>query len=475
MKLINKIRNLFLDWPLFYCSLICILGFIISTTTEKNVLPIYFLLICIFSAFALLTRNNQLMIFGITFFAILILADIFTQIKTPDLNHESETFIAIESQVVSIPKKTKGGYSAVVMNDSKLGKKRYRIFYKNLNLDYGSLIKVSGESPGYNNNFPTREYLLVNHIDRVIFANKIEVLGTQKSNKNMVLHLYDLRSSVIELSEKIFLPDSAGIINAMIFGDTKLIDADTENIFLRTGTTHLLVVSGANVLLIAWIVKNLFISFGIKIARILSLLTIIAFIIFTGAEPSIIRAGLIFILITFAETIGRKPHYPTLLAFTALIMAISNPWILIYNISFQLSFGAVIGLILFEKKIKSLLSVSLFKETLAPTLATSIFTIPLILLYFGQLSVIFVIANILVLPLVPLITILGIMALTLSFLPALAWTVSGLVVILLKILSVISLSKLSLITFDNKILAFTIMMVALTPIMISLSRHQIKK
>lgn len=459
--MITKIIKFIKDWPLLFIATSFLVGFSLTTYFEQNLVDCFLIILIISSFLGFFKDFKRISLILVSFVAIFLTASLITNIKTYTISETETKLEGIEGVTISQPKKTKNGYSVNFNINLEGNTIKAKAFYRDTDLKYGDKVKISGKTQPPNNEFPNKKYIYSNQVAVVVYAQKIEKTGYSKNTNFLVKNLYTLRSKIVEWSARIFPYRSAGIINAMIFGDTTLIGTETEEIFLKTGTTHLLVVSGANVLMIAWILKALLNPFGANFARIINILIILSFIIFTGAEPSIVRAGLIFILITFAEILGRKPHYPTLLATIACTMAIFNPWIILYNVTFQLSFGAVLGLTVFSKKIESFIRIPILKETLAPTIAASIFTLPLIIFHFSQLSTVFLVANILAVPLVPFITVAGLTAMTIPFLPAIAAIADGIVLILIKTLTPLAELKFSLILFQNELLAFAITCFAL--------------
>jgi len=155
-------------------------------------------------------------------------------------------------------------------------------------------------------------------------------------------------------------------------------------------------------------------------AWIIIIPSIIAFVILTGAESSIVRAGIMGIVAALATESGRVSDVKRLLVITAVLMLAYNPYLLVFDIGFQLSFAATIGLVYLPKLIPKLdffnkpgLS-GLFDIT-TTTLAAQIAVAPLLLYHFGQISLISPIANSLILPIVPFLMALGFITVILSF------------------------------------------------------------
>ncbi len=201
--------------------------------------------------------------------------------------------------------------------------------------------------------------------------------------------------------------------------------------FNRTGVTHILAISGYNISLIATVIMGLCIRLWIprKQAFWLVTLGLIIFVFFAGAGASVIRAGIMGFLVILARQLGRMSRVGNALALSAALMTLHNPFILLWDVGFQLSFIATLGLVylapLFETLLESLPTFLNVKQMLAQTFSAIIATLPLMLYQFGRLSLIAPIVNILVLPAVPIIMAFGFFTLLFSFVPwmsqLLAW------------------------------------------------------
>ncbi len=239
-----------------------------------------------------------------------------------------------------------------------------------------------------------------------------------------------------------YLPEPhASLLNGILFG----VFLKTSKVFYEqlkmAGLLHIVVLSGMNITFLSAVVTNITSFLSRRISILITILTIILFIIFVGAEAPIIRAGFMSILTSVAILLGRKNFALLSLFLSAIFIAIFWPhWL--KTVSFQLSYGATLGLIIFgevknttprlKKKIhnqpinlllKALLE-SFWKE-FKPSIAAQIFTAPIIFFYFKQFSLIAPIANILVsFTIVPLMVfgfltaILGKINYVLGFFPA---------------------------------------------------------
>lgn len=199
-----------------------------------------------------------------------------------------------------------------------------------------------------------------------------------------------------------YLPEPhASLLNGMLFG-IPLKGYKIFNQQLKTvGLIHIVVLSGSNITLLTAIITQLTIRFGRKISIFLSIGTIIAFIQFVGPQPPIVRAGCMGVLSLLAILYGRKTITVWLMLLSALFIWIFWPqWIT--GISFQLSYAATLGLVLFSRKLDGLIKKNdnnlgaYIKDELKTSLSAQIFTVPLIFFYFREISFISPVSNVLI-------------------------------------------------------------------------------
>ncbi|MCX7881512.1 MAG: ComEC/Rec2 family competence protein [Patescibacteria group bacterium] len=230
-----------------------------------------------------------------------------------------------------------------------------------------------------------------------------------------------------------YLPEPhASLLNGIIFG----INLKTSKLFYQqlkmVGLLHIVVLSGINITLLMVVIDSVFTHFfSRKISCLITILTIVFFVIFVGAQAPIIRAAFMGILTLVANLLKRK-DYPLWGLFLSLIfVSVFWPhWL--KTVSLQLSYGATLGLILFGQT-KNLKTKNPFKlfflhfvwKELKSSLAAQIFTAPLIFFYFRQISLIAPLSNILVAGIIPPLMIfgfitafLGKISLALGFIPA---------------------------------------------------------
>lgn len=216
-----------------------------------------------------------------------------------------------------------------------------------------------------------------------------------------------------------YLPEpQASLLNGIIFGVPLKTTKHFYNELKAVGLLHLVVLSGSNITLLADFVAISTIRFGRYISTLIAILTIIIFVIFVGPQAPIVRAAIMGILTLVAIIYGRETIALYSLFLSGLFIGIFWPhWI--KTVSFQLSFGATLGLILFANKLggrhkreKDGLHkfISYIREELAITISAQIFTAPIIFIYFNQLSLVSPAANIAVAWTVAPLMVLGFLA-----------------------------------------------------------------
>jgi len=218
--------------------------------------------------------------------------------------------------------------------------------------------------------------------------------------------LFELKDFLLSKIEKSIPEPESSLASGLLLGAKKSIGEDLRNDFIRTGTIHIVALSGYNVTIVA---ENIMRVFGRILARtastMLGIFSIILFAIMTGAGATVVRASVMAIIALIARVTGRVSDIGRALVIAGTAMIIWNPWILIFDISFQLSFIATVGLIYLTPKIKHwfyfLPKTFGIQELVSATVATNIFVLPFILYKMGILSIVALPANILVLPFIP--------------------------------------------------------------------------
>lgn len=214
----------------------------------------------------------------------------------------------------------------------------------------------------------------------------------------------------------------ASLLNGILVGNTDGMPDVEQRAFQATGTTHIVALSGFNVtIIITVVIAWLQVVVGRRWAWLPAVGLVTVFIIMSGASSSVVRAGCMTVIVHIALHLGRPIRAWRVIAYAAMIMIIVNPLVVIYDLGFQLSFLATIGLMGLSKPLTTILQRWLrgggLTENLGTTLAAMIATEPLLLWRFGRLSLVAPIINVVVLPFIPIAMATGALSLL-----GLAWS-----------------------------------------------------
>ncbi len=218
----------------------------------------------------------------------------------------------------------------------------------------------------------------------------------------------------------------AGLLEGLIIGGDDKLSKEVQGNFSRSGMTHIVAVSGYNITIVAQYLMLLGIFLGLwrRQAFWFAVLGIWIFILMTGFPSSAIRAGVMGTLLLYAMKNGRLANAGNAILFSAAVMLLWNPLLLRYDVGFQLSFLATIGIVYCypllenysrEKLQKLPAIISFLAEILFLSLSAQIFVLPIILFNFQKLSIVSPLANILILPILPITMLLGFSAVASSF------------------------------------------------------------
>jgi len=205
-------------------------------------------------------------------------------------------------------------------------------------------------------------------------------------------------------------------------GQKSALPDDLSDSLKIAGLTHIVVASGYNLTILVRMARRLFIRFSKYLAAVSSGVMITMFMAITGLSPSMTRAGLVSGLSLLAWYYGHRFHPLILLPFAAAITVAIQPSYVWGDLGWQLSFAAFAGVMIVAPLIQSYFfgqkEPGVFRQILGETIAAHIVTVPIIAIGFGVISNVAVIANVLVVPLVPL-------AMLLTFISGI-WTITGL-------------------------------------------------
>lgn len=218
--------------------------------------------------------------------------------------------------------------------------------------------------------------------------------------------LFALKESFVSTVAQRIPEPEASLGNGILLGAKQSLGSDLLRQFRETGVAHIVVLSGYNIAIIAGMVAyaTRFLPFAARIA--ISALAVVLFSMMVGGGATVVRAAIMILVVVGARAVGREASALRALALAGGIMVAQNPLILLHDISFQLSFTATLALVVFAPVIERyflFIRRTLVREVVVATIAAQIFVLPLILYYMGNISLVGVITNLFIVPIVPLV------------------------------------------------------------------------
>ena len=269
---------------------------------------------------------------------------------------------------------------------------------------------------GYNNpgRMDTVRTMFSQGIRSQLSARKHSLHINQQDNDWLLRFAGNIRNGYRKQMEEAMPKTDAAAIFAMLFGGYDGIRPELLESFTATGIVHILSVSGSHITLLAATAGLLgrMLCLPQRLTIIMAVVTIVAYGILAGGVPPVIRSAIMGILTLLATSFQRERDAGYILSLTALCMLLYNPYLL-YDISFQLSFGATAGLIYIAPEVKRILAMHIPEYVaagLGVTVGAQLSVLPLIAWYFNVISLSSLLANIVVVPFVEWLIVLGLFA-----------------------------------------------------------------
>lgn len=352
---------------------------------------------------------------------------------------------------------------------------------------YGTQIQIIGnlETPGEGATFDYKSYLARQGIHSQMSWPQLRVLAKDRGSF-LYQTIFSFKAEA-EQTIRQLLPDPQGaLLTGILLGNDQGLSPELADQFRITGMTHIIAISGFNIAILVGSVVSLGRPlFGSRRASVLALVVVSLYTLLVGADAAVVRAAVMGSLFIFSRRMmGRPTFAPASLFVAALIMTLLNPFIL-WDIGFQLSFAATLGLMLYadpmsrwtEARLLGLFGqettrrlMGLLSEAVLVTLAAQVLTLPLIVGYFQQLSFVSLLANLFILPAQAGVMIWGALA-TLAGLvvPALgqvlawiAWLFLSYTIVLVRFFSSIPGAAVSVNVPPGAIVALFILIIVIT-------------
>lgn len=336
-------------------------------------------------------------------------------------NHEP-VLVCLQEDVVAKPKSYKAQASIVALYKNQIWqsvKGNVLLYFKKdslpLNLKYGCHIVIdkkllpivnSGNPGGFN----YAQYCsFQGNYHQVFLKDGDYTVQPFSATNSTTAFLNNLRTNILSTLKKyIPNPQELAIAEALLIGYREDLDRDLVRAYSNIGIVHIIAISGLHLGMIYSLLLFAFKPFGkVKYMPFIKPIFIIAILwIFSGIagmQPSIVRSAIMFSCMAIGESLGKKANMYNSLALSAFIILLVNPFAL-WDVGFQLSYAAVLSIVVFSSYIKKWVY---FKNKIlqnivtlnAITLSAQILTLPIVLYHFHQFPVLFLITNLVAVPL----------------------------------------------------------------------------
>lgn len=287
-------------------------------------------------------------------------------------------------------------------------KNNYDIF------QYGDVVKFSGKlklpqgrrNPG---GMDYKAYLMHKGVYCSVFTRQIYKIGVFNSNP-LLKAAFFLRQRLTGFYDKVLNPDISALLTGVILGLKGGISGETLQAFSDSGVIHVLAVSGLHVGLIYGFLYRVFTAFAVSkiFSFVFGSLVIFFYSFMAGLSPSVIRAAIMVCVVMLGKIVGRNSDSINSLCLAAFILLLLNP-LNVFTISFQLSFSAALGIILFYGIFKNRLGFlpEFISSSLAVIISAQLLVWPFTAFYFHKVSIIGFFTNLLVVPMVGFVLISG--------------------------------------------------------------------
>ena len=308
----------------------------------------------------------------------------------------------------------------------------------------GNIVQVNGELKQFSaarnkGNFDSKKYYMTLGVYIAVNATEIEIIDSAYDFIRQ--QLYELKNSITDKLD-VICNSNKGILKALnnkgiiyqgiLLGDKSEMSAELKELYSLSGISHVLAISGLHISIIGMFLYNLFrrrFSFGVSMA--VSVTAVVMFGILSGLGIAAVRALVMFGLKMFSEVLGRSYDYITSISLAGILLLIGNPFVL-WNSGFQMSFTAIISIVIVWKKIvyifqldESVEEESFVKKSgkklrnaILCSLTVSICMNPMIAYHFYSLPTYSFLLNVVIIPLMSVVVTSGAAGILVSFIGA---------------------------------------------------------
>lgn len=410
-----------------------------SFTNNKITFIVTFIFICLTVLIFLKTRK-LITVFSVTLF---LLVGIFSSFINDDKNastyyekdgNKEQTSLLQITKVLK-PTSYYNKFEAKVIQINNLkttGKVLINIkkdaLVKSINIEDKIITRnsfINIPKPKNPNQFSYKKYLANQQINNQIFLNDQQFV-LQKNNSLSLNSFVEKSKTSIKnsLANYSFTKDELSILYALFLGEKQLISQELKADYSKAGVIHILAISGLHVgillLIFLFLLKPIeYLKNGFAYKLLITILLLWSFAFFTGLSASVVRAVTMYSFVAIGQLVNRKtPTYFSLIT-SMLFLLLIKP-LFLFDVGFQLSYTAVFAIVWIQPIFRKFYQpkykiVKYFWDLITVSTAAQLGVLPLSIFYFNQLPGLFLVANLVVIPTLFLILVLGIITIVSSF------------------------------------------------------------
>lgn len=343
--------------------------------------------------------------------------------------------------------------TGVVVSEPEVREKNMRFVFKSDNgekvlvstnlysdIRYGDKIKIEGklERPGIieSSDPPAGEAGAGRPFDYGAYLSKDDIYYTMsfaqvniisRDNGNIIKSgLLKIKESFVNKMKSVLVEPESSLLAGLLVSGKQALPTSIIDEFKRAGVVHIVVLSGYNIMIVAEFFKRILSFLSLRLASSVSIFGIIIFVLMTGASATVVRAAVMALIAVSGKMFGRGYSASRALFVAGFLMLVENPKILIFDPSFQLSMLATIAMIYISPVVEEYMIMKWpvlrsfgeawgFKQILSATISTQIFVLPFLLYSMGNVSIVSLFSNILILVFVPYTMLIGFIATIFSY------------------------------------------------------------
>jgi competence protein ComEC len=327
-----------------------------------------------------------------------------------------------------------------------------------LEYDIGEILLIKGKIDApkdFTEDFSYVEYLSRKGIYSIVYSPYVEKTGKYRINA-FLKAIYEVRESIISKFERYLPEPHSSLLSGIVLGVGNTMPKGFSDALRSTGTTHIIAASGYNVAVVSNFIVSSLKFLNRKIRYIVAIGFVWIFVVVSGGSIPVLRAAIMGTITMISMFLGRKSNIIQSLAFSVIVILLLDRYAL-ESISFQLSFASTIGLIWIVPLLKRLLFFvpESLEESFIVSLAAIISTFPITVGNFGTFSVVSLIANMLIIPTVEVLMILGCtfmvvprcLTFVLKFIGSILWVILEYFISIVEFLADISFSSIKINSF----------------------------